>query len=388
MSLVVGVMMGTSADGIDVAVCRIESEADSVGERVHLECFRSEPLDAALRGRILHLCTGLGTVAQVCQANFDIGNAIAAAVHRTLELHRVPTDAVLLVASHGQTIWHQLDRDSGGRTTSTLQIGEAACIAARLGLPVVSDFRVADVAAGGNGAPLAPIFDDALLRPRSLDEGHRALLNIGGISNVAVVGHERALPPVAFDCGPGGCLIDRAATLLFGGGVTMDRDGAFARAGRVCEPLLAETMLALDFFRVPPPKSTGRELFSEALFDEWWRIARERHALTREDFICTLTELTARAVVDSLARFCADAAPRQLFVAGGGAHNRFLMERLAALLAPHRCSVHSHDELFSGDAKEAALFALLGYRCWHRRPSTTAGAVLGKLQHPPAARTQ
>ena len=163
----------------------------------------------------------------------------------------------------------------------------------------------------------------------------------------------------------------------------MDRDGAFARSGRVCEPLLRDTMLALEYFRLPPPKSTGRELFSETLFDQWWQIARERHALNREDFIATLTELTARAVVDSLVQFCAGAMPRQLFVAGGGAHNRFLMERLAALLQPLHCTVHSHDELFSGDAKEAALFALLGFRCWHRRPSTAAGAVLGKLQHPP-----
>lgn len=388
MSRVIGVMMGTSADGIDVAVCRIDVDEHS-NERVQLEHFRSEPIDAALRARILHLCTGDGTVRQVCQANFDIGHAIAAAIERTMAQHAVLVDSVLLVASHGQTIWHQLDdsgHDSSARTTSTLQIGDASCIATRLGLPVASDFRVADVAAGGNGAPLAPIFDDALLRPRSLDDGHRALLNVGGISNVAVVGHDRSVPPIAFDCGPGGCLIDRAAALLFGGDVTMDRDGAFARSGQVSEPLL-QAMLTLPFFNAPPPKSTGRELFSEALFDEWWALARANR-VERADFICTLTELTARAVVDSLVRFCAGAMPRQLFVAGGGAHNVFLMERLAALLRPLQCTVHSHDELFSGDAKEAALFALLGHRCWHRRPSTAAGAVLGKLQHPPARRRQ
>lgn len=373
MSCFAGVMMGTSVDAIDVAICRIAGDEGGAPSLALLH-FHSTPIGADLRERILRLCRDDGSsVRDVCRANRDIGAAIGEAVADAL---KVSGTSVICVGSHGQTVWHEVDAATH-QTHSTLQIGDASVIAARLGVPVASDFRVADVASGGNGAPFAPIFDDLLLRPTRRGVV-RALLNVGGIANVAVL--DQSSPVLAWDCGPGGCLIDRASRLV-DASLTMDRDGLIARSGRVFEPLL-ERLLALPFFALAPPKSTGRELFSEQLFVEQWRWAQERGCSAR-DFVATLTELTARGVADSLARFAA-APPTELFVAGGGARNVFLLERLAALLPD--CVVASHDVLFDGAAKEAALFALLAFNCWHRRASLPNGAVLGKLAFPPQPR--
>lgn len=360
-----GVMMGTSVDAIDVAFCRFEPQL----ELVH---FHSTPLDAQLRERILRLCRNEGSVRDVCEMNREIGEQIARACQAALESGKILASDVACIGSHGQTVWHEV---AGDRTSSTLQIGDGSVVAARLGVPVASDFRVADVAAGGNGAPFAPIFDAAFLRPA---HSVRALLNVGGISNVSVLSSAAEEPTLSCDCGPGCCLIDRAARLI-DPTATMDRDGEFARRGNVSDALLSE-MLSLEFFSLPPPKSTGRELFSEAYFCKCWARAQTLQ-LSAYDFVATLTELSARAIADSLKRFCSETQPTELFVAGGGARNVFLMERLAALLPG--CQVQSHDVLFDGAAKEAALFALLAFNCFNRRPSLPNGAILGKLSFPP-----
>jgi anhydro-N-acetylmuramic acid kinase len=340
---VAGLISGTSVDGIDVAVCDIGDET------ITLVASRTVPYPPQVRESILAISNASVHVGEISRLNFLLGELFADALPLTF-----PLDTVELIGSHGQTIFHHRD--------STLQIGEAAVIAHRTGKPVVADFRVADMAAGGLGAPLVPFLDYRLFRDPRL---HRVALNIGGIANITVIpAAARPDEVVAFDTGPGNIVMDALAS-------PFDRDGERARAGRVNEPLLA-ALLQDPWYRQPPPKTAGREQYG-----------REFVERTKID-IATAAELTARTISLAIGRY---PTTREVIVSGGGVHNLWLMERLRAILQPRL--IPSSDLGVDIDAKEATLFALLAYETWHHRPGNLPSAtgaskpkILGNINLP------
>lgn len=344
---VAGLISGTSVDGIDVAVVDITDNALSVVKAV------TAPWPPELRSRILAVSNAPTHTAEIANLNFLVGRYFASAL-----LDNFPVDSVELIGSHGQTIYHH-----GTEPLCTLQIGEGAVIAEMAGRPVVSDFRVADMAARGRGAPLVPFLDYRLFRH---DTKHRIALNIGGIANITVIpAGARAEDVIAFDTGPGNMIIDALAP-------PFDRDGAKARAGRVNEALLAE-LLRDPYYAQPPPKTAGREEYGAEFVQR-----------TGID-IATATELTVRTIAEAVGAY---PATEEVIVSGGGAHNGYMMERLQALIRPRL--LPSSELGVHVDAKEAVLFALLAYETWHRRPgdipSATGAkhpAILGKLSFPP-----
>jgi anhydro-N-acetylmuramic acid kinase len=366
---VIGLMSGTSVDGIDVAVADITgtSAQNSSAPTLSLRqlAFETVPWPAQARAAIFDLFTASASAAQLCRANFEVAAEFARAVHTTLGNSRIPMESIDLIGSHGQTIWHDVQ---DGRVTSTLQIGEPAVIAAATGVTTVGNFRVADVAAGGQGAPLVSTFDWLLLRPppqlNGIPGGWRAVQNIGGIANVTFLPPEGldASQPLAFDSGPGNALIDWAAAQATNGRQHYDQDGRIAQRGQVAQMLLTG-WLQHPYFAQEPPKTTGRELFGIPQAQQW---QAECQALgcSPADFVATLTELTAASIADAYARF-APGPVAQVVVGGGGASNPVLMARLAHQLEAqlgYRVEVCSHAVLnINADAKEALAFALLAY---------------------------
>jgi anhydro-N-acetylmuramic acid kinase len=342
MRRVVGLMTGTSMDGLDIAWCRIAS-----GPRptVELLDFVAAPFPAELRRR-LEAAPDAAT-AELARLDMALGRFMAEAVLTAQRRHGIEVD---LVGSHGQTVWHE-------HRETTLQIGDPGPLAAALRCPVVADFRRNDLAVGGCGAPLVPRFDELVLA-----EPERSIvaLNIGGIANLA------SLPPlggdtvgvIGFDCGPGNMVIDALARLATGGRLAMDVDGALAAAGEV-QPALLEVLLGHRFFALPPPRSAGREQFGPAWAQELARACAPADRRGWCDLIATVTELTVAAIEMAYRRHVAPRRPAQRFVvSGGGARNPVLMRRLVARLAP--IEVVPIDQLgLPGDAKEAVAFALL-----------------------------
>jgi anhydro-N-acetylmuramic acid kinase len=384
---IVGLMSGTSADGIDAALAEINEIEGKIALRQ--SAFASVAWTDAERSLIFDLFEGRATAQTLCRANFALGEGFARAALTVIASAGMTPADVDLIGSHGQTIWH--DVDENGRVTSTLQIGEAAVIAERTGITTVADFRVADVAAGGQGAPLVPIFDWLLLRPPADLGGWRAVQNIGGIGNVTFLPPQGSSAlPLAFDTGPGNVLIDWAAALISGGDLRYDVDGQLAAAGKPSAALL-DRWLDHPYFRQPPPKSTGRELFTRSLLEEW-RGQAQSAGCTDADFVATLTELTAASIADAYVRF-APGSVVQTVVGGGGGRNPILMARLAAQLEARLgrpIPLLRHKDLpdlaIDDDAKEALAFALLAWLAIHRRPGnvpTCTGAagerVLGKV---------
>lgn len=366
---VVGLMSGTSGDGIDAAVVEIRGAPPAL--TAELLSFTCVPFSPEQRVRIMALFSG--TAESICEMNFVLGEWFAAAAARAVESAGLSWSQIDLIGSHGQTVYH-LPR------LATLQIGEAAVIAERTGITAVADFRVADIAAGGEGAPLVSYVDWLLLRhPTAV----RAVQNMGGIANVTY------LPPgddpaatMAFDSGPGNMLIDDAAARVTAGAQTFDRDGLLARLGRVDERLLAELM-AHPYLAAPPPKTTGRELFGAVCGAAIWDQAQAR-GMSGPDLVATLTAFTAASIADAYRRFL-PRQPDQVILGGGGASNPALVEMLRRRLAP--AEVIPHEALgMSSDAKEALAFAVLAYEAYHGRPGnlpTCTGArapvVLGKI---------
>jgi anhydro-N-acetylmuramic acid kinase len=365
-------MSGTSLDGISAAVVRF-TEQDGGRLATDLLAFVGTTYTSEQRDRLQRALVA-GSARDYCRLSFDLGGWLADAAIAALAEAGVPRSDVRAVGSHGQTIWHEAPH-------STWQLGEAAVIAERLGIDVVSDFRVRDVAAGGQGAPLVPVAD-ALLFASS--DGWRALQNLGGIGNVTVVPPRGAEENVrAFDTGPGVAVID-GVTRMLAPELPYDRDGALARRGTPIAEVVAGA-LAQPYFARRPPKSTGRELFDRAYivgFVERCRAARP-DART-EDIVATATALTAGAIADQFRRFVPEPV-RDVLLSGGGARNPALVDAIAAALAPAR--VRRFEELyFDGDAKEAVAFALLGWLHLERRPGNIAHAtgargprILGKL---------
>lgn len=369
--ILVGLMSGTSLDGISAALVRFAQEGDRVS--AELLAYDVAPYSAEQRERLSRALVA-GSPEEYCRLNFDLGEWLAAAAARVIAEGGVARGDISGIASHGQTVWHVPGH-------STWQIGEAAVIAERTGLPVVSDFRVRDMAAGGQGAPLVPMADRLLFADR---EHFRALQNLGGIGNVTVVppdGDARAVR--AFDTGPGVVVID-GVTRLLDPARRFDEDGRLARAGT---PIDAVTRRALGdpYFSAPPPKSTGREYFDARYIRQFVDDCRRaRPGASDADVVATAVQLTAASIADSLRRFVPEPV-HEVVLSGGGAKNPALVDAIARAIAP--VPVARFDDLFfDGEAKEAVAFALLGYLHLTGQPGNVATAtgargprVLGKL---------
>ncbi|MFI9642309.1 anhydro-N-acetylmuramic acid kinase [Micromonospora sp. NPDC051925] len=362
---IVGLMSGTSYDGVDVVAAEFTVAGDTL--RMRPLGHRELGYDAESRERIGALLPpDPTTVEAVCRLDNALGEVFADAAALGVELAGGHADVVV---SPGQTVYHWVD---GGTVRGTLQLGAPARVAARVGVPVLSDLRSADVAAGGQGAPLVPAFDALLLAPGDPDEsgrrdadggprgsggGVRAALNLGGIANLTVVAP--GAPVLGYDVGPANALLDAAARRFLGR--PCDVDGVRAAAGRVHPGLLA-LLLAEPYYAASPPKSTGKELFHPGYLDA--RLAALGEPVAPDDVFATLTELTARTVADA----CDRHRVTEVVAAGGGVRNPTLWGRLAALGAG-RWVLRTTDELgVPAQAREAYAFALLGWLSWHGLP--------------------
>jgi Predicted molecular chaperone distantly related to HSP70-fold metalloproteases len=375
----VGLMAGTSLDGIDAALARIEGAGDAI--RIETLATHYQPYTPDERAGLLRLIES-GSLADLCAWDAYLGERFARAAQAVIQKASPPR--VDCIGSHGQTVWHAPDAQVlGTPTPNTLQIGQPDVIAARVGVPVVADFRTRDMAYGGQGAPLVPLVDWLLLRN---DTEPRAALNLGGMANLTVLPAGGAPDAIrAFDTGPANALIDLAVQHGTGGTQTYDRDGALAESGAVHPPLL-EWLLAHPYFGQPPPKSTGREVFGRALLDA---IHAQFPDLPLPTLVATLTELTAATIADALQRWVTPTCPvRRVIVSGGGLHNRALMRRLAARL-PDVALESSAAYGVDPDFKEAIAFAVLADRFLQGLPATypsTTGVrrptLAGKLALP------
>lgn len=379
--LIVGLMSGTSADGVDAAL--VEVEGAGAGTRARLVAFTCLPYPSALKAEVLALCdAATGRVDQVCRMNALLGEWFAAAARRVVEEAGLRMTDVDLIGSHGQTVHHLPDpvEMHGYAVRATLQVGDPCVIAERTGVVTVGDFRVRDVAAGGQGAPLVPLVDYLLYRSET---SGRAMLNVGGIANATILpagcGPEGVY---AFDFGPGNMVIDRLMDRITGGRMAYDRGGETARAGRVDPGLLSE-MMRHPFLPAPPPKSTGREAFGAAYADAFLSRAKEA-GLSDADAVATATAFTAEAVADGLRRFVREPV-REVIVSGGGAHNGTLMAFLGARVPG--VAVRRVEEVGgSAEGKEALAFAVLANETLAGGPGNVPRvtgashpAVLGKV---------
>ena len=382
--LVVGLISGTSMDGIDAALVRISGPPEK--PRVRLLAFLTKPYQTAERKAIAHVASGgPASASAISQLNFLLGELFADATLAVCSHARVSPKRLSIIGSHGQTIYHQGQptREAGWRIASTFQIAEPAVIADRTGVPVVADFRTADMAAGGQGAPLVPMVDYLLLRDEQ--EG-RVALNIGGIANLTVIPAGAKPDDVfGFDTGPGNMVMDALVRHFTQSNRGFDEGGRVASRGRVIARILDE-ILRLPFFRHRPPKSAGREQFGE---DFVRRYFRARRSARFQDLLRTAAELTVATISEGLERFVFPRARIQrLIISGGGAHNRALLAGLQAFM-PHLAIDFSDHHGLPIDAKEAIAFAVLADRTMHGLPGnlpTVTGArrpvVLGKIARP------
>jgi anhydro-N-acetylmuramic acid kinase len=373
-----GIMSGTSLDGIDAVLVELS------GARVQTLAFHTAPYPAPLREALLAVSNTDTHTRDIARLHFLLPELYAEAFLAACRKARVKPSQVAVLGCHGQTIYHEGRPVPflGRRIASTLQIGDGSVLAARTGVPVVCDFRPADIAAGGQGAPLVPYVDYLLFKDPKL---RRVALNIGGIANVT------CLPPackpeevLAFDTGPGNMVIDQLMTHFTAGRQNFDRDGAFAASGQV-HPAIVQQLLEDEYFRLKPPKSCGREQFGPSFVQ---RLLEFR--LSPEDTVATATYFTAAAIAEGLARFAGaeDNPPDQIIVSGGGVHNKTLLRFLRAELPD---SDVARSEVFGidPDAKEAIAFAILARETLEGRPANLPSAtgarrpaVLGKLCRP------
>ena len=386
---VVGLMSGTSVDGIDAALVEIGG-TDEVPE-VRLLAFEDRPWPEGVREQIFPLFRPeTATVDKIGYMNFLMGEIYAQSVASVVEKAGLTLADIDLIGSHGQTIWHAPEpcEKDGFPVRFTVQIGEGAVIAARTGVTTVSDFRVADMAVGGQGAPLVP-FSEYLLYRRP---GTTILLqNIGGIGNMTVLpGDEGPEAVYAFDTGPGNMIIDAVVSALTGGEKTYDAGGAMAAEGRVDRELLA--VLQQDaYYTMPLPKTTGRERFGVQYVGQILEYQRI-HGLSNADLLATVTDLTAWSIVDAYARYVLPKRQAtELVVGGGGSYNVTLLGFLRERFASYGVKVRTQEDLgWSSDAKEAVAFAILADCCVREKPNVLPSvtgadraAVMGKISLPP-----
>jgi anhydro-N-acetylmuramic acid kinase len=368
---VAGIMSGTSADGIDVALVRIAPGKQK--PKLTLLEHEGFAFPASLRRAVLAAMNATATsTAELARLNWRLGMAYAEAVEATMKKHPIKLD---LIGCHGQTLYHQprAATYAGRRFTCTWQAGEAAVIAATLGVPVASNFRPADMLAGGQGAPLVPLLDYALF---AHPQRGRVLQNIGGIANLTAI--PAAATPnevIAFDNGPGNMVIDALAQQLFA--KPFDRNGAFAAEGAVLAPVL-KSALRNPYYRLQPPRTAGREQFGRE-YAAKFLAACQRHSDKPEDALATATALTAETIAASYKQFVRAKMKQSrvdYIVSGGGARNHTLMAMLAQRLEPLGCDLAaSQDFGLPVDAKEAAAFALLAWQTWHHLPANVPAAT-------------
>jgi anhydro-N-acetylmuramic acid kinase len=393
MSMIVaGVMSGTSADGINVALVQLPTRGRG-RPRYTLLAHEEYPFPAAVRRAILDMMNSeLARVADLARLNFLLGELYAEAVAKTARKHRVKLD---LVGCHGQTLYHQgvAQRFLGRKLAVTWQTGEGAVIAARLGVPVVSDFRPADMAVGGKGAPLVPFLDYFLYRDQHVA---RIAQNIGGIANLTAIPAGASLHQVlAYDTGPGNMVIDAVMEEFFG--KRYDRDGKVAASGRVLDGVVTKLVRA-PFFRKKPPRTAGREEFGREYVGRFLQLCR---GAAKPDVVATAAALTTRSIADAVERFVLPRfvvprtaarrkpAGREMIVSGGGAKNTTLMAMLRDAITALGIDLHFSDEFgLPAQAKEAVAFALLAHETWQRRPSNVPSAtgakraaILGKISY-------
>lgn len=375
---VAGIMSGTSLDGIDVAVVDITGRGWS--KRISTIAAHSEPYPAEVRRALLGVSNREANTGDVARLHFLLPELYAEAVRRTCAQAGLEPGALDLVGCHGQTIFHEGQARSflGRSVASTLQLGEPAVLAERLGVPVVANFRPRDMAAGGRGAPLVPYVDYLLFRHRRRT---RVALNIGGIGNITVIPAGAGTDQVvAGDTGPGNMVIDALVEAHTGGERRFDENGTLARHGRVNQALL-DLLLADPYYSAPPPKSAGREQYGP-------EFVHQLQAATAkpEDAIATATAFAARTIALSIQRFAPQASRvQEVIAAGGGVHNATLMQMLREQL-PGIPVTTTAEYGISPDAKEAVAFAVLAYETWHHRPANLPAAtgarhavVLGSL---------
>ena len=382
--IVAGVMSGTSADGINVALVRVNSSPNRAGTpSFHYLAHAEYPYPKQVRRAVLAAMNSTkASVADLARLNFLLAELYADAVLATQQRFRLKAQ---LVGCHGQTLYHQGEAAAflGRELAVTWQTGEGAILSARVGVPVVSDFRPADMAAGGKGAPLVPFLDFLLYRDSRVG---RVVQNIGGIANfTAIPAGASADRVMAFDTGPGNMVIDAVMQRLFG--KPYDRDGRIAGSGNVLDGVMNDILRA-PFFRRKPPKTAGREEFGREFTREF---IRRCGRVDKRDIVATATGLTARSIADALRRFVPrrTGAYRDFVVSGGGARNPILMAMLASELRPLGLQIRSSDEFgLPSEAKEAAAFALLAFQTWNRKPSNLPSAtgakrpaILGKISY-------
>jgi anhydro-N-acetylmuramic acid kinase len=358
--LIVGLISGTSADGIDAALCEISGAPPRLQARIVHAI--THPYPDGFQQRIHNTCLPeLSRVDDICQLNAELGEHFAQAVqHVIADAGRSPAD-VDLIGSHGQTVWHMVQPD--GRVTSTLQLTEAAVIAERTAITTVCNFRPRDIAAGGQGAPLTSYADWVLLRH---PDHWRAVQNLGGIGNVTFLPplSDTTSDPLALDTGPSNALIDSAVILITSGRQRYDRDGLLAARGTVDEDWL-RALLTHPYYQRQPPKTTGRELFGPPMAAELFAQGRAR-GLDDSSILATLTALTAASIADAYQHF-APAPVAEVIAGGGGTRNPTLMTMLRQRLDP--VPVRTHEDIgLDSDNKEALVFALLAHETWHARP--------------------
>ena len=405
--LVLGMMSGTSADGIDSALVKISGAPPRL--KIELQGHTHEPFPPQIRKEILRVAEQNPlTPSEFSQLHFRLGRIYAAAAAAAARKFRVSPRKIDLIGNHGQTIFHQgtPTRFGGAKTAATLQIGEGATIAALTGITTVSDFRPADMALGGQGAPLVPFADYFLYHHPTRG---RASLNIGGIANLTVLPADGKLSEVlAFDSGPGNMLIDALVQHFTDGREQYDKNAALAQSGRSLPALLGELMKD-PYLRIAPPKSTGREYYGAAYVRKLLELGR-LHRARPNDLIRAATIFPALAIADALYRFV---LPKyrisEIIVSGGGAQNPLLLAQLSALLgrpgasasrsSPGAASARPFPSIevlpsehfgIPSEAKEALAFAILAYETFHQRPSnipTATGAhgpaILGKISYAP-----
>jgi anhydro-N-acetylmuramic acid kinase len=354
-------MSGTSLDGIDVAV------VDIARKKIDVVAYRTTSYPARVREAILGVSNAVTHTSAIARLNFELAELYAKAVKQC----GVPLDSIELIGCHGQTIYHE--------RACTLQIGDGSVLAQRTGVPVVSDFRPADMAAGGRGAPLVPFVDYLLFRDRKLG---RVALNIGGIGNItAIPPSGKAEEVIAFDTGPGNMVVDQLVEIYTGGKQKFDRGGKIAAGGKVSSELL-DNLVRRAYYREAPPKTAGREQYGRDFVTEL-----QRTKLPLLDLIATATAFTAATIAIGIKRFVKHRVD-EVIVAGGGAHNPQMLAYLQSFL-PGVTLRNTNEFGIDSDAKEAIAFAILAYESWHRRPSNLPSAtgarkatVLGKISYP------
>lgn len=365
--LIVGLMSGTSLDGIDAALVEIEGDSPERIEWRLRHCITLPYVEE--RRAAIHRAILAGTADALCGLHADLGEWMAEAVLEVCGAAGASLEEVDAVGSHGQTVWHR--PPAGGGRGATLQMGDPATIAERTGCAVVSDFRARDMAAGGQGAPLVPWVDRLLFSAPGVA---RALQNIGGIGNVTwVPAADSGESAFAFDTGPGNALIDAAVEIATSGRLTFDRDGDLASQGAVDEALLRE-LLEHPYLQAEPPKSTGREIFGRPFVERLASAVRPEGDRDWLDLVATLTEFTARSMAEAYRRWVLPRGVDEVFLSGGGARNAWMVSRIQDLLAP--LPVRDASELgVDPEAKEAVAFAVLAWAHLRGVPANVPAAT-------------